>query len=800
MVNIDNYRRISEQHIREVLDTFLNPSSRVNTKNPLLHLALVEEFLTNPDLPYIENAREYAIQSILTDLIIGIFHQQCIGFDIALPMSVLEAKERTFLQRLNSVNSGEFLGLALLYLCYARAAWNYSINDFISLGNIVDRTARRYRDIAINRLAKIVIDEEWIAKIRRRKNRIMGQLPYNSRSKLVGKDEELSRMLTVTQKHFASTIMVSGLSGVGKSFLIEKYIQQMLEEHDDEIFDLLWINDPGSTLEITNRIIDHLSPYHSMINVRELLYLNQMIIVVDGIDSLSDHEAISALIRDLSNAQIILTSKKKSPHVDVDFSIKLSGLTLGNAKLLIQNTLESPMFEDIDSSKVLMDLFTLTDGNPLGLMIGSRQFLSGMFNDISEKSLDEMFNQLFMSFSRQQQSAWIALAFCPIQPINCQMLLILFQHEFDQPELYELVKYHLATLSDDFQTIRLIPSAKYYVQMVVSKIYEQRVTDLLNICFQQLDKTLTQAFPLSLHLLRQVMDQKPLRFDKRLYLRSLVILLDNVHSSPDRLLARLWFEILEHVLLHESIVDNRQVKLFYCHLLIRYGNWDQAKADLQSLIKESGNQGDFDVQSKALMEMSKLYKLSGEYDKSVAILNRIDRFPNLQKIVTPNHLLQKGMIAIERNQPNLALQVLSDVDQSFHAEMLRCEVDILNRNYDSAMAILSHCFESAGNNQYQISHLHVLLGRIYEGQGDLESALNQYYVGMEYFSEQQEVLNLARVWTNIGVIYFRKEELEKAAHFLKRAIRVQTALGDKIGLSLTKHNSELLPETWRFKA
>lgn len=793
MVNYEESRHISEKRVREVIDTLLTTTTHLDAQNPLLRLTLVEEFLTNPDLPPINNAREYAIQCIIIDQITEYFHQKCDVLGIIFPRDAIEAKSAPVMHQLNAINSGELFGWAMLYLCYVRADWSISLSDFYELSNIIDRTARRYRDLAISRLTRMLIENEWEARVRQRKHRIHSQLPNILNTPLVGRQDVVTTMMSVTQDRFNSTVLISGIAGIGKSAITEQYVRQVLDLNAFE-FEVIWITSPKTTQQIQEIVMDRLSPHNRLANIHDILYLMPTIVVLDAFDSLQDIGSVDSLLRELANAQVIITSRRKITILGINLCIFVRGLTEDASRQLLRNCLNDSDYLHIFETRVFDKLYKQAEGNPLGLLVGASHFSLGLFTEIPRKSLDHIFADMFTMFTLSQKLAWIALAFCPIQSIPRHEFFELFGALFEHDDVHELVKYHIATLTDDLQHVTLTTSAKYFVFEVVVNLYPPLINDILNDYFYSVEMNPLQTFPLSVYVLRQIVDVKLIDISVTSVARVLATLLDAIETNENRELSRLWFEIIE--LMRSAVDDNHRLCLFHARLLIRYGEWQDARRILQVVIKETGSLGDFEIQSRALLQMSKLHKLEGDYGKAVAILNRIDRFQNLQKIVSPEHLLQKSVIAIERQRADEAREILATINDNFRADILKCEVEILCGNFETALSYVNKCFENAGNNQYQLSHLHVLLGRICEERGHVDEAIEHYCIGLDYFRTSHEIFNLARVWTNLGVVYVKREELGIAAQYFIKALRVQSALGDRFGFALTKHNYDLLPESF----
>jgi tetratricopeptide (TPR) repeat protein len=93
-----------------------------------------------------------------------------------------------------------------------------------------------------------------------------------------------------------------------------------------------------------------------------------------------------------------------------------------------------------------------------------------------------------------------------------------------------------------------------------------------------------------------------------------------------------------------------------------------------------------------------------------------------------------------------------------------------------------------------LSRLYTVLGRGYQGTGDIDSAYHCMAVAVTVLEQLEDIHALARAHSNLAAACLPLRYYDEAARLLAQAGRVQQELGDQVGLASTRHNQRLLDE------
>jgi len=137
--------------------------------SPLSQLQIVDDVINTPGFPNGSQAREYALNQILSRTISDSFAQQRIVLDHA-PPSPHETRAEAFdsIHRDGLVGNLELLGWSWLYYHFVRVDLQITAAEFCSRVGVDPRTLRRYQRRAIHRLTGQLIQAEHQARLKQR--------------------------------------------------------------------------------------------------------------------------------------------------------------------------------------------------------------------------------------------------------------------------------------------------------------------------------------------------------------------------------------------------------------------------------------------------------------------------------------------------------------------------------------------------------------------------------------------------------------------------------------------------------
>lgn len=304
--DLTSARFISEKAVRESLDSLLYTSTDKG-QSQLEKLMLIDEFLSNPDLPNTPHKREFAVHHILTSIIVDelVSHRKVYDFNAPQHKTTIKTAKDEITQD-TQTNNQELIGWSWLYYHYVRVDLNITPSEFSQLALVDRRTLRRYQLHTIKRLTQRLFELEWDSSKRQRERRLYAELPLPmmTRMTLFGRDHDLRRMRHMMQTLTPCHIQITGNHGIGKTAFVQEIVREEIDKgHADH---LIWINEPQSVNDVYQMIEQQLN--YTAINqtLRQYLTTKQVIIVLDDIHNLNTSDDFLSLLDDLSNAVVLL--------------------------------------------------------------------------------------------------------------------------------------------------------------------------------------------------------------------------------------------------------------------------------------------------------------------------------------------------------------------------------------------------------------------------------------------------------------------------------------------------------------
>jgi tetratricopeptide (TPR) repeat protein len=114
---------------------------------------------------------------------------------------------------------------------------------------------------------------------------------------------------------------------------------------------------------------------------------------------------------------------------------------------------------------------------------------------------------------------------------------------------------------------------------------------------------------------------------------------------------------------------------------------------------------------------------------------------------------------------------------NFSLLYLSCELP------EQALAYLdqARCQAEATNNMAEIGVIYTNMAYAYQQQGDLIRAEILNRKAEDIYYQQANLEGLARVWTNLGVVYTKRGDWAAAASYLDKSLQMQRDLGNRRG-------------------
>lgn len=142
-------------------------------------------------------------------------------------------------------------------------------------------------------------------------------------------------------------------------------------------------------------------------------------------------------------------------------------------------------------------------------------------------------------------------------------------------------------------------------------------------------------------------------------------------------------------------------------------------------------------------------------------------------------LAGKNIVMAQKHQKNWAL---------IDVYMEMGEVLITKGIYGGALAHLNQAMNLAQRDDYKPykGWIYIALGNAYQGMSNYSKCLEFYQSALEVFTQTNSINGMGLAATNIGNIYNRINDFEKAAYYLKMGLEYREKLGDTVELGFTR--------------
>jgi hypothetical protein len=251
---------------------------------------------------------------------------------------------------------------------------------------------------------------------RPRPERVYNNLPAPTYSQFITREQAFAEVLDGLQQRSAAVLIV-GLGGNGKTSLAREVATHCLQSENNTIsFDsVVWISDkdrPGSTnlstvLDEIARTLDYLgftqfAHEEKLYEVRQLLKRQQVLLVVDNFETITDGALLTWLLRLPEPSKALITSREYNRAFRNSVIVsELRGMSEAEGLELIERRLHWLRIAQLVNDKTQLEpLIIATGGNPkaieiaLGLVKHERRPLQQVIDDLYAARGD-LFDDLF---------------------------------------------------------------------------------------------------------------------------------------------------------------------------------------------------------------------------------------------------------------------------------------------------------------------------------------------------------------------------------------------------------------------
>jgi len=757
--------------------------------NPLDHLFLIERMVEARDAPVGVALREIAVARLLSRIIRRHLDGYCHTLNLPQPPRHCDiATAREDLGRLGTVDHAALKHWALLYYRYVRADLELEPPQICGLLNVDPRTVRRYQRAAIHRLTVALTRTEWRARRKARHRRLIAALPGETGTKLYGRDPQLAQVEAWLSAD-PQKLLISGSLGVGKTRFVRALVEGQIAR--DEVEDVLWLDAPATTETIYLHLREHAALRGVRdFDLREHLLAWRIVIVIDDISALLDDvAALDALLRDLEAAHVILIADRYVLLPSVTATLTLDPLAWQDTLDLAQYWWQQLQGDPAVSSDELEALAGASLGHPhaLRLMInGYRHMVDETLNLVSTQPLYE---QTMARLSDEARLLWHIMALTPGEGLTLDWLRHLWGSRADAPLMDELLASHVVAMKSA-DVCLLVDHARAWI--AGDYVRGGSARRLLDGLVAELDTPMMRDDTVALWLAEPLLMQRWLDLTEP---RRRAWIDCAWRAGVQRNRWATWLELLRDALTKDGDMAVFWIGRGVCARWL--GHRDESEAALQQAIQRSGDRGGRDgfiLQAEAEIELSVLWRLQGQYERALSLLERAGQ--QAQRWHAPaliqRTLLERAQILVDHGKAEAALGLLDQVEPSARRWLLEGEAWLLLGQPARCQMAATNALGLLDDNRSGIGKAYGLLARAAQVTGDRSLAHARYAQAVALLEQVGDSYSLARVYSNQALLWMDEKRDFQALELWERCESLQRRLGDRVALFATRHNLQLV--------
>ncbi len=777
---------ISTTNVRSVLQALVHPLHESET-NPLAGLLLVDNFLITPDFPATNKAREFALYRTINNIISDEYRRIRVTHDVKIVDVDVSRDEALKLISIDAQqDSIELIAWSWLYYRYVCIHLGISTSDFCRVAGVDERTLRRYQRQGVDRLTDCLINMEWKARTDQRKRRLTSNLPTSVTPVLIGRDKELATILSILRENQPAHILITGMSGIGKTSLVVCALRSQIEI--DALDQIVWLNDAQTLQSVQNTLIERLLPKESSISLKEYAAIYKVAVVLDNVCELILDEltALDDFLMSLGQMQIIMISDTLPDKEPLSAHHIIVGELKQNDALHLAEIAATKSFSVGNNPEII---YEQVGGNPLMIQLAVRNH-----HLISSGSASEKMHGIFSSIANQLDAptmkCWCALSLIPSEPFSLDYLHQIWP-QITLSSLDLLAKHFVLDVRHARQGFyQLLDGARKYIKLSYRISLETQTTigDLL-LNLKAIDPNLINtALPVAESiLLSNWITLNPAERDE--------FMANWLSCGIQARHWAIWAELLEN-----EVSGRNDVSVDY---FIAYGvclrsiaRRAEAHDALMLAISLAGKNGLFEKQASAILEIAILFRHEGSYEQATKLLARATRIATRRR----NHdliaaLASEAMqIALDMNNLDDCEKLINQLPDNAQSLLLQSEYFLRRGNWMQCHICIGNFLNTTEFSEPLRARGLSILGQLHKVRGDLKAAYNDLSFAVILLEQAHDSIALARTKTNLSAICIEIGYFEDAQSLLLHAENLQSLIYDPVGLAATKHNLYLLAE------
>ncbi|MBK8026021.1 MAG: tetratricopeptide repeat protein [Chloroflexi bacterium] len=748
-------------------------------------MQVVENIVQSPDFPPTETSHEYALHTLLTS---SITHQLGIlRTNQGLPAAGDETSVKELLEAVQAdVASAhmQLLAWSTLYHRFVQTLTDVKVDVLARLYGMDERTLRRYISLGEKLLTRHLVGLEQEARLKERRIRLINALPTRGKTKLYGRDDVLSGLHTFVRTDAAAHVLLTGLSGLGKSTLAERLVLEIVE-HDPNIERVIWIPHCASVEYVRHDVVARMQVDDGNMDIRRTLAVYKTIIVLDDASSLlKDVDAFNSLLSDLADALVVIITEEFTGMLrTVGYHMRLQPIDEEAALQITQDVFRARGVTDLDlTTGIAQDLYRAFGGHPLALRIAAARWDDLDWSSLEDDVIRHILTRTFDRQDSQSKRIWCALGLLGKHEGCLSMLTTIWGTMAGTGSISVLASQMLVQrIHHDcyilLDAAQLFISRGYRSHSVVRQI----VDELIAAYF---DNESALAFPDML-----------VRLTTSSWSLPAYPVLENWlircwhNQQQSGLNAAEWIASIDALRRMNHDIDVR-LEIAYAASLRRLSELDHSAVMLLNTVQRCGREGDFQEQARALVELALTYILQGNLVAAHDLLNRAaqSRLAQQDLIFRRRIDLILAQVAIEQRDGPRALSLLRHLNGDPIVYVLLAEASLLIGDIRMAARLAEQVLAEAPGDLPLRVRVCTVIGRCREQLSSLDTASRYFAEALLCAQRIGDHFGIARAKSNLGAVLVKRGKYVEANELLSHAVAIQSTLGDSIGLQISQHN------------
>ncbi len=368
---------VSVRDLRAALESMVNPSVEPALESLKL-LYLVEDARNAAHSPYVPSNDTYWVYEVLSEIIRETLSARRRAHDLSTELDEIDRIKdaESVISTDGMTDDKELIHWSLLYFCFVRVDLNVTLATYGGIVGLTERTMRRYRDYAIERLTHEIIRREQVIRLRRKSQLLLASLPVTP-AKYVGHNDLLVQTLNEIRNDPQLNFFIYGDRGSGKSTFVAQLLKLYVQDNNTTFKHLVWFDKLKSVDEIVSRLHPGLETEEA---VKLWLVANPTVVVLDELAGDSIH-LLDRLADILRHALLIVVERAMILPEKFDLRVRLPRMSREDIpEFLTRNVLVTHGVDQM-SDDAIESVVVRSGGNPSKAITLAKQILYEDFDN-----------------------------------------------------------------------------------------------------------------------------------------------------------------------------------------------------------------------------------------------------------------------------------------------------------------------------------------------------------------------------------------------------------------------------------